>query len=119
MYARAPPVVRLRSRMPSLESLHRLLESSPNDPFVPYAIAQEHAKQRAFAEAVEWFDRCLAVDGAYCYAYYHKARAQLAMGRREDALRTIEAGQKQAAASGDGHAGAELTALREEIEDQA
>ncbi|MCC6949853.1 MAG: hypothetical protein IT433_00245 [Phycisphaerales bacterium] len=104
--------------MPSLESLHRLLEATPGDPFVPYAIAQEHAKQRAFAEAVAWYDRCLAVDGAYCYAYYHKARAQLAMGGRADALRTIEAGRKQAAASGDGHAGAELSALRDEIEDE-
>lgn len=104
--------------MPSLESLHRLLERSPGDPFVPYAIAQEHAKQRAFAEAVAWYDRCVAVDGSYCYAYYHKARALLAMGKRDDALRAIEEGQRRAAASGDGHAGAELTALREEIGDE-
>lgn len=116
MYARGARAVRLRSRMPSLESLHRLLDASPQDPFVPYAIAQEHARQRAFAEAVAWFDRCLAIDAAYCYAYYHKARALVAMGLQVDALRTIDEGQRRATASGDSHAAAELTTLREEIE---
>lgn len=105
--------------MPSLESLHRLLEASPQDPFVPYAIAQEHARQRAFAQAVAWYDRCLAVDPAYCYAYYHKARALLAIGSREDALRTIAEGRRRAAAAGDTHAAAELAALHDEIEDES
>jgi len=104
--------------MPSLESLHRLLESSPNDPFVPYAIAQEHAKQRAFAEAVAWFDRCLAVDGAYCYAYYHKARSQQASGDLPGARATVAEGLRAAHRAGDAKASGELSTLQMDLAEQ-
>ncbi|MEK6702571.1 MAG: tetratricopeptide repeat protein, partial [Planctomycetota bacterium] len=61
--------------MPSLQQLERLLVVDPQDAFVLYAIAQEHAKQGRHADAVAFYDRCLGVNAEYCYAYYHKARS--------------------------------------------
>lgn len=100
--------------MPSIEQLRALLEATPDDPFVPYAMAQEHAKLSRFADAVEWYDRCLAMDPGCCYAYYHKARALLELGRRNEALVCIATGKTSALAAKDGHAHAELSALEEE-----
>lgn len=99
--------------MPSLEQLRKLLAADPNDPFVLYGIAQEHAKAGDHAEAVAWYDRCLVADPAYCYAYFHKARAQEALGRGEEAAATLRAGMEAARKSGDGHALGEMAAYLE------
>jgi tetratricopeptide (TPR) repeat protein len=64
--------------MPTIEQLQRLYDADPSDPFAPYALAQEYAKQGDHAHAVEFYDRCLALDPDYLYAYFHKARAELA-----------------------------------------
>lgn len=102
--------------MPSLDQLQRLLEADPNDAFVLYGLAQEYARLKRHAEAVEHYDRCLAVDPLYCYAYYHKARSQAATGDSEGARATIQAGIGAARKVGDAHAAAELDALRESME---
>ena len=66
--------------MPSIPDLQRLLEKDPKDPFLLYGLAQEYAKAGDVAKAVEYYDRCLAADPLYCYAYFHKARVQQALG---------------------------------------
>lgn len=102
--------------MPSVEQLEKLLAADPGDPFVLYALAQEHAKQKNVARAVEFFDRCLAADPAYCYAYFHKARVLHDAGRPAEAADTLRAGAAVARASGDAHALAEISGFLDEIE---
>lgn len=102
--------------MPSIADLERLLAVDPEDAFVIYGIAQEHAKAGDFARAVEFYDRCLAVDPAYVYAYFHKARALEALGRPQDAAATLRAGIDMARATDDGHAMTELSAYLDELE---
>ena len=99
--------------MPSIAALEQLLAKEPNDPFILYGLANEHAKAGDTDLAVGYFDRCLAADPSYCYAYYHKARALHAAGRTPAALESIEAGI--IAAARDAHARAELEALRDEL----
>jgi tetratricopeptide (TPR) repeat protein len=101
--------------MPSIEQLEKLLAAEPDDPFVLYGLANEYAKARRTDLAVEFFDRCLAADPAYCYAYYHKARALDAAGRHEQALAAINAGLAAAKQAGDGHAASELQSLADEL----
>jgi tetratricopeptide (TPR) repeat protein len=101
--------------MPSLEQLEKLLAADPTDAFVLYGVAQEHAKLGDFARAVEFYDRCLTVDPAYCYAYYHKARAQDAAGDRSGAVATLRAGLVKARAIGDSHAASEISGLLDEL----
>jgi len=102
--------------MPTLAQLERLLQADPNDPFVLYGIAQEHTKGGDYARAVEFFDKCLAADPAYCYAFYHKARALDAAGSRNEAIETAKQGVKAAETAGDAHAAAELHSLLESLE---
>ncbi|MFZ4575297.1 MAG: tetratricopeptide repeat protein [Phycisphaerales bacterium] len=98
--------------MPSLEALEKLLRSEPNDPFLLYGVAQEHAKLGAYATAVEFYDRCIAADPNYCYAYYHKAVALEAASDIPAALAAIGQGLTASARAGDHHCAAELKALK-------
>ncbi len=102
--------------MPSIEQLTRLLEAEPNDPFLMYGIAQEHLKGGNFDEAVAWFDRTIAADPAHGYAYFHKARALEAAGRREQAIETLRAGIGVARGAGDQKAWSELAGYLDELE---
>ncbi len=103
--------------MPSLDQLQRLLTADPNDPFVLYAMAQEHAKANNVALAVEFYDRCIAADGTYVYAYYHKAKALLGKDDRAGALSAAQAGLAKARAIAEAHAVGELLTLIDDIED--
>jgi len=101
--------------MPSIEQLEKLHAADPNDTFVLYALAQEHAKAGEHDRAIQRYDQCLAIDPAYCYAYYHKARAQESAGRPEDADATLRAGLDAARAAGDDKALSEIQAFLDEI----
>jgi tetratricopeptide (TPR) repeat protein len=102
--------------VPSIEQLGRLLQADPEDPFLLYGMAQELARRGDHAGALEWYDRCLRADGAYCYAYFHKARSQQALGRGAEALATVRLGLGAARAAADSHALGELQALEAELE---
>ena len=92
-----------------------MLAAAPGDTFILYAIAQEHAKAGRHTEAVAFYDRCLAVDPAYCYAYFHKARSQVALGHDDQAQETLSAGIAAARKAGDTHAQSELSGFLDEI----
>lgn len=98
-----------------LAKLTKLLALDERDTFTLYALAQEHAKLGDHAQAVSFFDRCLAVDPHYHYAYFHKARSLLAAGDRAAALDTARTGLEQAEAAGDPKAINELTSLAIEL----
>lgn len=100
--------------MPTIDELRRLLAADPDDPFVLYGLAQQHAKAGDHAEAVAFYDRCLASDPAYLYAYFHKAKSLDEIGRREEAADTLREGLDRARAAGDEKAAAEITVLLEE-----
>lgn len=101
--------------MPSISQLEKLLQVDPEDPFVLYGLAQEHTKRGETELAVNFYDRCLAADPTYLYAYYHKARALQQAGRIEEALATVKAGREQAVRAQDAHAAGELSTLQDEL----
>jgi len=101
--------------MPSIEQLEKLLAATPDDPFLLYGLAQEHAKRRDVPRSLELFDRCLAADAAYCYAYFHKARVLHEAGRTAEAAQVLRQGAAAAKQAGDGHALAEISGFLDEI----
>jgi tetratricopeptide (TPR) repeat protein len=101
--------------MPSIAQLEKLLALDPHDPFVLYGLAQEHARAGDPAKAVEFYDRCLAADPAYCYAYFHKAKVLEAAGRAPEAIRALEAGLAAAKKAGDTKAVGEISAYLDEL----
>lgn len=102
--------------MPSIAQLEKLLATDPHDAFVLYGLAQEYAKAGQTQMAVAFYDRCLQADPAYCYAYYHKARALSAAGELQAASQTVKAGMQAARTHKDSHALGELSALADELE---
>ncbi len=94
--------------MPTIAQLEKLLQVDPNDTFVLYGLAQEHAKAGHYAESITFYDRCLARDPDYCYAYFHKARVQEVAGDVPGAIATLKLGIAKARALGDSKALNEL-----------
>ncbi len=101
--------------MSRLDQLMKLREADPADADVPYMIAQEHAKTGDHAEAVRWYDACLACDDAYLYAYFHKATSLEELDRSGEAVIALRDGLAKAQAARDekaiGEIGAYLTQL--------
>jgi tetratricopeptide (TPR) repeat protein len=91
-----------------LQQLEKMLEREPNDPFVLYGIALEYKKANEPARAIEYLDRTLAVDPAYCYAYFQRGQVQESQGQIESARRTYRDGIEAARRKGDAHAQGEL-----------
>jgi tetratricopeptide (TPR) repeat protein len=98
-----------------LAQLMRLHAAEPNDPFCLYGIAQEHARAGRHDQALEWYDRTIAADPAYCYAYFHKARSLEDLDRLADACAALRAGVAAATRAGDGHALSEMRGYLDQL----
>jgi tetratricopeptide (TPR) repeat protein len=98
-----------------LDALLAMVERDPTDAFCLYGVAQEYAKLGRAAEALPWYDRCLAADPTYAYACFHKARALEELDRVDEAIATLRDGLIRARAAGDGHAAAEIAGYIDQI----
>lgn len=91
-----------------MEQLQTLLQKDPNDPFLTYGLAMEYKKAEDWPAAIEWFDRTLAADALYCYAYYQKGAVLEEIGDIDGAVAVYRAGIKAAEQKPDDHARSEL-----------
>lgn len=91
-----------------LEQLRKMLTDEPDDPFLLYSIAQEHARADEHELAIEHYDRVLAADPDYLYAYYHKAGSLEELERIDEARAALDEGLRRARAAGDAKAAGEL-----------
>ncbi len=102
--------------MPSrLEPLLKLHATEPDDPFLTYSIGLEHTNHGSPADAIAWFDKTLALDPHYHYAYFQKAKALDALDRTEEAAAVLNEGIRQACEGGDAKAEGELAGLLDMI----
>ena len=99
-----------------LARLLEMLEREPGDAFCLYGIAQEHARAGRHAEALGWYDRALASDPAYCYAYFHTARSLEELDRADEACATLRTGIDAARRAGDSHALGEMRGYLDQLE---
>lgn len=93
---------------PRLSKLMKLLDAEPDDAFCLYAIAQEHARLGAPAQAIAWFDRTIAADPSHAYARFHKAKVLEAGGRLTEAIEVLREGLAAAESAGDAKATSEI-----------
>ncbi|MFG0330212.1 MAG: tetratricopeptide repeat protein [Phycisphaerales bacterium] len=100
-----------------MAKLEKMLEAEPDDTFCLYSLAQEHAKRDDHDRAIEYYDRVLAIDENYLYAYFHKAKSLEAVDRMDDAKAELQRGVARARQAGDdkalGELGEYLTTLNE------
>jgi tetratricopeptide (TPR) repeat protein len=99
-----------------MEQLRRLLERSPDDAFLLYAIALEHKKAGDSREAIEFLDRVVEVDSLYCYAYHQRGLVYESLGDLESARRAYREGIEAATKANDPHARGEIEAALSLIE---
>ena len=70
--------------MNRLSQLEELLKEDPNDPFLKYGIALEHAKLGNLAEAIQRIENLLAEKPDYLGAYYQ-------LGQYYEAVKNFDA----------------------------
>ena len=92
--------------------------SDPNDPFIPYAIAQEYLGGGLNEEAEAALSELLKRFPDYVPAYQHLGAICLQLGWLEKAKSALEKGIKMAQEQGNKKAAGEMTTLMEEVEDQ-
>lgn len=97
------------------ETLLKMLEKEPGDAFLNYALAMEHLKGSSPDEALEQFDRVLAIDPDYIGAYQQKSQLLMKHGRTVEARACLDRGIRAASTKGDLHAAEELRGLLAEL----
>ena len=99
-----------------MQQLQTMLEAEPGDTFVLYSLAQEHAKLGEYEQAIEFYDRTIAIDAHYCYAYFHKARCYEEMDDVAAACETLRVGLERAREAGDEQAIREIQVMLDLLE---
>jgi Tfp pilus assembly protein PilF len=98
------------------QKLRQMLEKSPGDTFLIYALAMESKKSGNVPEAVRLFDQVILHDWGYCYAYHQKGLLLESTGDIEGAKAAYRQGIDAAERKGDGHAKEEIAASLAMIE---
>jgi Tfp pilus assembly protein PilF len=98
------------------QKLRAMLEKSPGDTFLLYALAMEAKKSGDTAEAIKFFDQVILHDWGYCYAYHQKGLILESSGDLEGARQSYRQGIDAAGRKGDAHAKEEISAALANIE---
>jgi tetratricopeptide (TPR) repeat protein len=98
------------------QKLQALLDKSPGDTFLLYAMGMEYRKSGDAVKAIEFFDQVIQHDWGYCYAYHQKGQALESTGDMEGAKTAYLAGIDAATRKGDAHAKEEIAAALSNIE---
>ena len=91
-----------------IEMLQTFIAQKPRDPFPRYALALEYKNAGRLDEAQAAFAELSNLDPGYVPAYLHAGNVLVALGRREEARATYQAGIAVAGRAGDTHARGEL-----------
>ena len=104
------------SASPRLRQLQAMLERQPDDQFLLYGVAMEHKKAGNAAKALAYFERVIARDPGYCYAYHQRGLVHESNGDLDAAKQSYREGIVAAQKKGDSHAAGEIEAALMEIE---
>ena len=93
-----------------MQKLRQMLEKSPDDTFLLYAIALEHKKHSNFPQALEYLSQVLQKDPTYAVAYHQAGLVHELAGDMEAARKAYRDGMTVAERKGDAHAKEEMHA---------
>lgn len=98
-----------------LEQLFNFLKTSPDEPFILYAIASEYVKRNDLTKALYYFQELVDKRPDYVGTYYHFGKLYEALGRKEEAVETYQKGMLAAKQMNDTHAFSELRTVYNSI----
>ena len=114
-----PPQVTLKSRlrnaMTRLEKLQTMLQDSPDDGFLNYALAMEYVSAARTDDALAAFRRVLTIDAQNSAAWFQLAQLQSGMSDFNAARESAAQGVAVARAQGDQHAAEEIGGFLESL----
>ena len=101
--------------MDKLAALREILQLDPGNAFARYGLAMEHIAQGNPEAALAEFDALIAHSPDYVPAYQISAQTMHALGRIDATLDRLDQGIAAAQRTGNQHALAEMSALRDEL----
>jgi predicted Zn-dependent protease len=105
--------------MTRLEKLQAMLQDSPEDVFLLYAVAMEHVSAARKDDALSAFRQVIAIDPHHSAAWFQQAQLQAGLGdfaaARESAARGVSAARVQ----GDQHAAEEIGGFLQSLPETA
>ncbi len=95
--------------MPSIEQLEKLLDGSPDDTFLLYALAMELDNCGQHERSLEIFAGLTRRTPPYIPAFFMSGQQFVRLGRIDEAKVRLSAGIEQAKLQNDSHARGEMT----------
>jgi Tfp pilus assembly protein PilF len=100
--------------MDKLAALQEILAMDPGNAFARYGLAMEHIAQGNPEAALVEFDSLIVHSPDYVPAYQMSAQTLVTLGRIDAALERLDEGIAAAQRTGNQHALAEMSAMRDE-----
>ncbi|MEO6133359.1 MAG: tetratricopeptide repeat protein [Saprospiraceae bacterium] len=97
--------------MSRIKELEILLDESPDDPFIIYALAREHEKLSSTLQAILMYEYLVNSHPAYIATYYHYAKLLYEAGNRNQGLALLKQGIENGVKEKDMHAVGEMKGL--------
>ena len=101
-----------------LVQLKEMLKADPGDPFLHYAIAQEHLSSGDFQEANTSFAHLAEAHPDYVATYYHYGMSLYKSGEENQAVEIWRKGKEVALAAGDRKTAAEIAEILDDFDDE-
>jgi predicted Zn-dependent protease len=101
--------------MDRIAMLTEILTQAPNDAFARYGLAMAYSEAGQPDEALAEFGKLRDANPDYVPGYQMAGQLLAKMGRSSEAVTWLEAGLAAAARTGNGHAAAEMQALKDDL----
>jgi len=98
-----------------LEKLQGMLQDSPDDLFLNYALAMEHVSGGRKEDALSAFGRVLTIDPNHSAAWFQQAQLLAGAGEYAEARESASRGVAAAKVQGDQHAVEEIGGFLESL----
>lgn len=73
----------------AIRVFEELSAKEPTSPKWPYMAGYQHYQQKAWASAIEWFDKALKLRSGYVKVLYRKGYAHLALGQEQEGIEVL------------------------------
>lgn len=97
--------------MSRIEELESLLEESPDDPFLIYALAREYELHNGTMQALLMYEHLVTNHPTYIGTYYHYAKLLYEAGNLTEAIKLLRQGITMGRQEKDAHAVSEMNGL--------
>ncbi len=97
--------------MSRIEDLEKMLDESPDDPFLIFALAKEYEKSEGTLQTLLMYEHLVTNYPSYIATYYHYAKVLHKAGNKNEAVRLLEKGIEAGTKAKEMHTVSEMRGL--------